>query len=154
MQTTVTLAPGKHHSSYLLLYCVCNVLSLSYSSSVNCDDTSSSVNCDDTSREPQDFEEGEIRAADLDMKHSHAAHWSLNWALYESLHGQGPKALSALRAALQTAEGNMHVCPCTKQCICKASPCCQQLCTPVSCTCFWSAMTSMSHDTSVFSLQW
>ena len=44
------------------------------------------------------------------MKRSHAAHWSLNWALYETLHGQGPKALSALQAALKTAEGNMHVC--------------------------------------------
>ena len=44
------------------------------------------------------------------MKRSHAAHWSLNWAMYETLHGQGPKALSALQAALKTAEGNMHVC--------------------------------------------
>lgn len=145
VQTTVTVGVRKHYSSHLLLYCVCNVLSLSYTSSDH---------CDGTSREPQDFEEGEIRAADLDMKRSHAAHWSLNWALYESLHGQGPKALSALRAALQTAEGNMQVCPFTNQCICKASPCCQQLCTPVCCTCFWSVMTSMSDDTSVFSLQW
>ena len=69
--------------------------------------------CNSAVREPQDFEEGEIRAADLDMKRSHAAHWSLNWALYETLHGQGPKALLALQAALKTAEGNMHVCPFT-----------------------------------------
>lgn len=125
MQTTITMGAENHSSNYLLLCCVCNVLSLSYTSTDH---------FNIVSREPQDFEEGEIRAADLDMKRSHAAHWSLNWALYESLHGQGPKALSALRAALQTAEGNMHVCPCNKQCICKASPCCQRLCTPVSCT--------------------
>ena len=60
-------------------------------------------------REPQDFEEGEIRAADLDMKRSKSVHWSLTWALYETLHGQTPKALSALQAALETADGNMHV---------------------------------------------
>ncbi|KAL3148134.1 hypothetical protein ABBQ38_014415 [Trebouxia sp. C0009 RCD-2024] len=61
------------------------------------------------SQEPQDFEEGEIRAADLDMKRSHAVHWSLNWALYETLHGQTPNALSALQAALETADDNTHL---------------------------------------------
>jgi len=60
-------------------------------------------------REPQDFEEGEIRAVDLDMKRNHAAHWSLNLALYEALQGQAPAALLALQSALQIAEGNSHV---------------------------------------------
>ena len=64
-------------------------------------------------REAQDVEEGEIRAADLDMKRSHAAHWSLNLALYEALAGQAPKAFSSLQAATELADGNLHVsCPC------------------------------------------
>ncbi len=58
-----------------------------------------------------DFEEGEIRAVDLDMKRNHAAHWSLNLALYEALHGQTPQALLALQAAQKTAEGSLHVRP-------------------------------------------
>ncbi|KAL0033603.1 hypothetical protein WJX79_007018 [Trebouxia sp. C0005] len=56
-----------------------------------------------------DFEEGEIRAVDLDMKRNHAAHWSFNLALYEALHGQAPQALLALQAAQKTAEGSLHL---------------------------------------------
>lgn len=43
------------------------------------------------------------------MKRSHAALWSLNLGLYEALDGQAPQALSALQAAMKTAEGNAHV---------------------------------------------
>lgn len=43
------------------------------------------------------------------MKRGHAVQWSLLWALYETLHGQTPKALLALQAALETADDNMHV---------------------------------------------
>lgn len=60
-------------------------------------------------RDPQEFEEGEIRALDLDMQRKHAAHWSLNLAMYATLDGQASQALLAMRAALQTAEGNVHV---------------------------------------------
>lgn len=56
-----------------------------------------------------DFEEGEIRAVDLNMKHNHAAHWRLNLALYEALQGQAPWALQALQAAQKTAEGSLHL---------------------------------------------
>ncbi len=45
------------------------------------------------------------------MKRNHAAHWSLNLALYEALHGQAPQALLALQAAQKTAEGSLHVRP-------------------------------------------
>ena len=43
------------------------------------------------------------------MKRNHAAHWSLNLAVYEALQGQAPRALQALQAAQKTAEGSLHV---------------------------------------------
>ena len=63
-------------------------------------------------RDPQDFEEGEIRAVDLDMKRRHAAHWGHNLALYKALGGQASEALAALQAALHTAEGSHYVSLC------------------------------------------
>ncbi len=45
------------------------------------------------------------------MKRNHAAHYSLNLALYEALRGQAPRALLALQAAQKTAEGRLHVGP-------------------------------------------
>ena len=62
-------------------------------------------------RDPQDFEEGEIRAVDQDMRRRHAAHWGHNLALYRALGGQAPGALTALQAALRTADGSRYVCP-------------------------------------------
>ena len=43
------------------------------------------------------------------MQRKHAVHWSLNLAMYATLDGQASQALLAVRAALQTAEGNVHV---------------------------------------------
>lgn len=68
-----------------------------------------------------DFEEGEIRAVDLDMKRNHAAHWSLNLFLYEALSGQAPKALAAVQVALKTAEGSLHVRLLPMRCMCSAT---------------------------------
>lgn len=61
------------------------------------------------SQDPQDFEEGEIRAVDQDMRRRHAAHWGHNLALYRALGGQAPGALTALQAALLTADGSCYL---------------------------------------------
>ena len=66
--------------------------------------------CVGACRDPQDFEEGEIRAVDQDMRRRHAAHWGHNLALYRALGGQAPGALTALQAALCTADGSRYVC--------------------------------------------
>ena len=60
-------------------------------------------------RSPQELEEGEITAADEDVKRTDACHRILNLALYETLSGAGSGAAQALQTALQRAEGNLQV---------------------------------------------
>ena len=65
--------------------------------------------CCSVCRSPQDLEEGEIRAADEDMKQTEACYSSLNLALYEMLSGNSSQAVQAIQAALHRHEGNLHV---------------------------------------------
>ena len=63
-------------------------------------------------RSPQDLEEGEIRAADEDLKQTEACYSSLNLALYEMLSGNSSQAAMSIQAALHRHEGNLHVRAC------------------------------------------